>query len=134
VYFCTMKQFLTYWLIAVTLITGVASISVCRSERSVPAGSVTEDLHTVSNTRKAFYNACTLFSATGIMNEQIRLSHSVQAVSFRAISSLLNVFRINHSTQLTQQKFCTGNILFLQKSADKKRDGYYLYYLRKILI
>jgi hypothetical protein len=46
----------------------------------------------------------------------------------------LNVLRINHSTQLTQQKFCTGTILFHQKSADKKRDGYYLYYLRKILI
>lgn len=129
-----MKQFLTYCLIAVTLITGVASITVFRSESSGPAINITENSHNISNPRKAFFNDCNLLSTAGIMNEQIRLSHSVQTVSCRAISSLLNFLRKNHKTQITQQKFCTGNILFLQKSADKKRDGYYLYYLRKILI
>jgi len=129
-----MKQLLTYWLIAVTLITGVATVSVFRSESSVPAITITEKSHTISNPRKAFFNACNVLSTAGILNEQIRLSHSVQTISCRAISSLLNILRINHSTQLTQQKFCTGTILFHQKSADKKRDGYYLYYLRKILI
>lgn len=129
-----MKQFLTYCLIAVTLITGVASLTVSGNEASGPAVTITERSDSLSNPRKSFFNASTILLATGMMNEQIRLSHSVPALSSRFSTSLLNVFRINYSTQLTHQKFYTGKILLLAKSADKKRNGYYLYSLRKILI
>jgi len=88
----------------------------------------------IPNQQQSYFSSSDLFQAVGVNNEQIRLSNSLQNFSHRVLPSLLNAFRIQHSMQLTQQKFCTGTTAFLLNSANKQLDGYYLYHLRKLLI
>jgi len=127
-----MKRFLAYSFVAVALFFGVVSTSAFRNVSSVTAAS--DHKQSFPNHHQSFFSAADLFLSAGVNNEQIRLSNSVQNCSSRVLPSLLNVFRINHSIQLSLQKFVTGTTAFLLNSANKQLDGYYLYHLRKLLI
>ncbi len=129
-----MKRFFTYCLLAVTLFVGVTATSVFRNEHIVPNTGLTGHQRSLPDQRQSSFTANDLFLSVGMGNEQIRLTHSLQNLSFRVLPSLSNASRIIHSTQLVHQKFFTGYTIFLLKSAFKQLDGYYLYYLRKLLI
>jgi len=129
-----MKRFLTVCLVAVILLAGVAS--TFRVQRGTVAPDTTSSSHqkTTSDQHPSFFDASDLLLSTGMTNEQIRLTHSIPNVSYRIYPSLLNGYRIQHSEQMVQQKFFSGNVLFLLNCANKQLKGYYLYYLRKLLI
>lgn len=129
-----MKRFFTYCLLSVALFMGVAFTFVSRNE------SVKLDVSQITTNKPSADEHQSVFSATDLFlsvaagNEQIRLSHSFQYVTSRLLPSLSNLFRINHSVQLMNSQYCIGYTGFLLKSAYKQLDGYYLYYLRKLLI
>jgi len=129
-----MKRILAYFFVAVMLLVAVASTSVFRSERIIPVTNSTSNQQSPQGQHPSFFAAGDLCLSTGINNEQIRLSNSIQNISYRIYPSLLNAFRTNHSTQLADQKISTGTIVFLLSSAKKQLNGYYLYHLRKLLI
>jgi len=133
-YFCTMKRFVTYCFIAVTLFIGVASGFMPGSDIHHSSAKTIAHQQKLPDDHQSFFSASDLLLSVGMNNEQIRLTHSVQNISCRIFSSSLNAFRIQHSTQIENQKFCTRTTLFLLNSANKQLDGYYLYHLRKLLI
>jgi hypothetical protein len=133
-----VKRFLTYLLFAVALYTGVTSTYIVGNQHvermANPTETHTDFQHdaTASDQHQSFFSAPDLF-LTGLGSEQVRLSFSSQATSFRIIPFTDN-FRISHSLQIVHQKyFCTGKLFALQL-AHKQSDGYYLYHLRKLLI
>ena len=133
-YFCTVKRFLTYGLLLVVLFIGMNSISVPTNETFAPLTNSTENQQPEQGQHPSYFAAGNLFLFAGMNNEQIRLSHSMQSISYRIWPSSVNAFRTLHSTLLVYQKFFTGIAVFNQSSATKQLDGYYLYHLRKLLI
>jgi len=129
-----MKRFLTYCFIAATLFIGVASGFMQGSNMPHSFAKIPSHQQKLPADQPSFYSASDLFLSAGMNNEQIRLTHSVQNISYRIFPSSLNAFRIQHSTQIGNQKFVTRSTLFLLNSANKQLDGYYLYHLRKLLI
>ncbi|MDP4239789.1 MAG: hypothetical protein Q8904_10020 [Bacteroidota bacterium] len=129
-----MKRFLIYSLLAVALFSGVAVTTLSGNENGRPETKPTVHHKTAPDQQQGSFSAVNLFLATGVGNEQIRLSHSFQHVCFRLLNPFSDSFRINHSTQQERRLFFAGNAGFLLKSAHKQLDGYYLYYLRKLLI
>jgi len=119
----------------VTLFIGVASGSMPKSEilRSY-AKTTSHQQQQLPKDHQSFFSASDLMLSAGMNNEQIKLTHSGQNVSYRNFPSSLNAFRIHHSTQIGNQKFFTRSTLFLRNSANKQLNGYYLYHLRKLLI
>jgi len=133
-YFCRMKRFLSYCFIFITLFTGLVSTSVFKAGSVVLLPIAAESQQSIPDQHQSFFSAGNLLISVGINNEQIRLTHSIQNISYRVLPSLLNTFRVHHSTRIVNQNFftvCTG---VLNHSANKKSDGYYLYHLRKLLI
>jgi len=129
-----MKRFLPLCLVAVILFAGVASTSMIRQGTVALVSSSTNHQKSIPDQHQSFFDASDLFLSTGMINEQIRLTHSIPNVSYRIYPSLLNAYRIQHSEQLVQQRFFSGNVLYLLNSANRQLKGYYLYYLRKLLI
>jgi len=129
-----MKRFLAYYLILITLFTGIVSSSLFESRASIPESQYRGQNQSNPNPKQSFFSATDLFLPVGVNNEQIRLSNSLQNFSHRVLPSLLNSFRIQHSIQITQQKYCTGTTAYQLNSANKQLNGYYLYHLRKLLI
>ena len=125
---------MAYCFVFVALYLGVNSICMFRSEPVLPETNLQANQQSSDEQHPSYFTAGSLFLSAGINNEQLRLSHSLQNISYRIYPSLLNAFRTNHSTQLVHQKIFTGNALFLLNSAKKQMDGYYLYHLRKLLI
>jgi len=133
-YFCTMKRLLASGFLVVVLIFGVISMTMSTREPLVPLTNTHESQQPAQGQHQSFFGTGNLFLFAGMNNEQIRLTHSMQNVSYRIWPSLLNAFRTNHSTLLVDQKFFTGIAVFNLNSAKKQLDGYYLYHLRKLLI
>jgi len=129
-----MKRFMTFCFIAATLFIGVASGIMPGSDLLNSYPKLPSNQEKLPDDHQSFFSATDLLLSAGMNNEQIRLTHSVQNISCRIISSSMNAFRIHHSTQIENQKFFTRSILFLLNSANKQKDGYYLYHLRKLLI
>ena len=129
-----MKRILTHCLIITILFFGVAITAVQRNDAVVSAINLSGHKQSIPNQHRSCFTATDILSSVGMGNEQVRLNLSVQFVSIRIFSSLSNAFRINHSLQITRQKFYTSQNSFLLKSAYKELDGYYLYHLRKLLI
>ena len=129
-----MKRFLTVCLVAVILLAGVASTFRVQRGTVTPGSTSSSHQGSTPDQHASFFDASDLLLSTGMTNEQIRLTHSIPNLSYRIYPSLLNAFRIKHSEQLVQQKFFSGNVLFLLNYANKQSKGYYLYYLRKLLI
>ena len=129
-----MKRFLTCCFLAVTLFNGVASGCMKGSDIQLSCAYTSSLQQTDPNNHPSFFSATDLLLSVGMNNEQIRLTHSFQNVSSRIFPSLLNAFRIQHSTQTGNQKFIIRSALFLLNSANKHLDGYFLYHLRKLLI
>jgi len=125
---------MTYCFVVIALSFGVISVCMFRSEPVLPETNFQGNRQSSQEQHPSFFTAGSLFLSAGINNEQLRLSHSMQNVSYRIYPSLLNAFRTNHSTQLVHQKIFTGNAVFILSSAKKQMDGYYLYHLRKLLI
>ena len=133
-YFCTMKRLLAYGLLVVVLFIGVISMAMSTGEPLVSLTNSHENTQPEQGQHQSYLAAGNLFIFAGMNNEQIRLTHSMQSISYRIWPSLLNAFRTNRSTQLVHQKFFTGIAVFNLSSANKQLDGYYLYHLRKLLI
>jgi len=129
-----MKRFLAYYLILITLLAGAVSSSTFKTKAYSPVTPSKEQQQSIPNPHQSFFSASDLFLSLGVNSEQIRLSNSLQNFSYRVLPSLLNAFRIQHSIQITQQKFSTGTAAYVLNSANKQLDGYYLYQLRKLLI
>jgi len=129
-----MKRFLSYCFIIVTLFTGLASTSVFKGGSSITFPNTTERQQSIPDQHQSFFAAGDLLISSGMNNEQIRLTHSIKNISYRVLPSLLNFFRMNHSTQIENQKYFTGYTFFLKHASNRKLDGYYLYHLRKLLI
>ena len=133
-YFYIMKRFLAYYLVAVTLLTGVTSMFAPRSLFFHTPTDLSVHHQPSSNTRPSFVTTIDLFLSAGVNNEQIRLSNSGQNFSYRLLPSQLHAFRMFHSAQVVRQKFFMGTTASLLNSSRKQLDGYYLYHLRKLLI
>jgi len=129
-----MKRFVTYCLIAAILFIGVASGFMPGSDIHHSDTKTTAHQQKLPKDHQSFFSASDLMLSAGMNNEQIKLTHSGQNVSYRNFPSSLNAFRIHHSTQIGNQKFFTRSTLFLRNSANKQLNGYYLYHLRKLLI
>ncbi len=113
---------------------GVAFTFVSRNESIRLDANQIATNKPLADQHQSVFSATDLFLSVAAGNEQIRLSHSFQYVTSRLLPSLSNLFRINHSVQLMNSQYCIGYTGFLLKSAYKQLDGYYLYYLRKLLI
>ena len=129
-----MKRLLTYCLLTVALFMGVATTFVSRNESVKLDMSQATTNKPLPDQHQSVFSATDLFLSIAAGNEQIRLSHSFQYVTSRLLPSLSNLFRISHSVQLMNSLYYIGYTGFLLKSAYKQLDGYYLYYLRKLLI
>ena len=129
-----MKRFAAYCLIVVTLFIGVASTSMVSNTSFSHVANSPAHEQSSSNDHQSFFTANELPFSVGMNTEQIRLSHSIQNFSHRVLPSLLNAFRIQHSSKIDLQKYFTIHSVFLLNSANKQMDGYYLYHLRKLLI
>ena len=129
-----MKRFLAYYFVVIALFIGVVSTTAFRNISTATVTAVANHKQSFPNPHQSFFSAADLFLSAGMNNEQIRLTNSIQNCSFRVLPSLFNTFRINHSIQLSLQKFFTGTTAFLLNSSYKQLDGYYLYHLRKLLI
>ena len=129
-----MKRFLVYCMVVVTLFLGVKSTSVRRNSGSLLHIESHLQKESLPEQHKYSFSSVDLLVSIGMGNEQIRLNHSSQYLSTRIISSLTNTFRISHSGQLAFLQYLNGCTAFSLKSAFKQLDGYYLYYLRKLLI
>jgi hypothetical protein len=128
-----MKRLMAYCLVAMTLLAGVITSTV-----HAPQTNLSE---TVSASKKNFpdhkqssFSATDVFASVGITNEQIRLTNSFQQVSIRLFSSNSHDGRIIYSEKIAHRQYVSGYVDFQLKSAFKQLDGYYLYYLRKLLI
>jgi hypothetical protein len=131
-----MKRLITYCLLAVALLTGITTTTVCRSEAlNSKTGLSNHNQQSLPDQQQSSFTANDLFCSIGTGSEHSsRLTYSYQYLSFRTLSSLSDASRIHHSIQLTRQQFSAGITAFLLKSAFKQSDGYYLYHLRKLLI
>jgi hypothetical protein len=129
-----MKRFLAYCLLAVTLLIGVTSVSICKNEIARQETRLNEDHKSIPDQQQYSLSSTNMLFSIGIGNDQVRLSNSFQHISFRILPSLSNTLRLIRSEQLVNQKLFTGYTIFLLKSAFKQLDGYYLYHLRKLLI
>ena len=129
-----MKRFLAYCLLAVTLFIGVASTAMFGSESSRSEIKLAANHKVFPDQHQGSFSAINLFLSTGIGNQQTELLHSFQNTSFRLFNTSSNSFSISHSTRQGSRQFSAGCTCFLLKSAYKQLDGYYLYFLRKLLI
>jgi hypothetical protein len=129
-----MKRFLAYYFVVIALFAGVVSTTAFRNISTATVSADTDHKQSFPNHQQSFFLSADLFLSSGVNSEQIRLTNSIQHCSTRVFSSLLNTFRINHSIQLSLQKYFTVQTSFLLNSANKQLDGYYLYHLRKLLI
>ncbi|MDP4239558.1 MAG: hypothetical protein Q8904_08835 [Bacteroidota bacterium] len=129
-----MRYIITFCLLVVTLFAGAATTSISKSEISVPKHLLTslprnsspDHHHTRFNSGNLFFDS--------VGNEQIRLTNSLQHLSFRILPSFSKASRVRYSNRLDQQKFITGHAQFLLKAAFNQTTGYYLYHLHKLLI
>ena len=129
-----MKRFLAYCLLSVVLLVGAASVFVFRNESVKLDGKQLVTNKPFADQHQSIFSATDLFLSIAAGNEQIRLSHSFQSVTSRLLPSQSHLFRISHSVKLMNNQYFIGYTCFLLRSAYKQSDGYYLYYLRKLLI
>jgi hypothetical protein len=129
-----MKRFITYCLVAVALFFGATTATMSGGD-NVGDITVSNDQHQSSSpAHHSCFSAMDLFQSAAIANSHIRLTYSVQHLSFRVLHSFSNAFRINYSVRIDFQKYVCGSGDFLLKASFKQLDGYYLYHLRKLLI
>jgi len=127
-----MKRFLIYSLMTVTLFFGVARLGV---SDTVQKTTVSANVNNQNHDDSLFQLSATDFGlAGGVGTEQFRLQNLFQQTSFRLLSFSSNAFRVANSIQLSHRQYLVSVTNFLLKSAFRQLDGYYLYYLRKILI
>ncbi|HEY6914301.1 MAG TPA: hypothetical protein VI413_06465 [Paludibacter sp.] len=129
-----MKRLLAYCLVVVILLAGVITTSVSAPENVLSKSTSAAGKKNLPDHKQSSFNAADVFASVGMTNEQVRLTNSFQHVTSRIFSSTSNGHRIIYSEQIAQQQYASGYTGFLLKSAFKQLDGYYLYYLRKLLI
>ncbi len=133
--FCRMKHFIPFCLFVVALFAGVTTVSILKSEIVVPKYRLTTgQQNSLPDHHQNNFNPSNLLSEAGVRNGQIRYPNSFQYLSFRVLPSSSKASRIRHSARLEHQKYITGYIRFLLKSAFNQTNGHYLYHLRKLLI
>ena len=133
-YFCNMKRFLIYCLVAVSLFVGVNSTSMLRSERVLDQTSSTTHKQTIPEHQHSYLSATDALVSIGMRNEQVRLTNLLQCFSCRVTTSLTNAFRVSYLQQIALLRYFKFDSVFSLSSAFKQLDGYYLYHLCKLLI
>lgn len=133
-YLCDMKRLMAYCLLAVTLLTGVIATTVHTHEIALSKAASAASKEHSPDCKQSSFNATDVFASVGMTNEHIRLANSFQQGSIRLFSSTSHGVRIIYSEQIVHRQYVSGYTDFLLKSAFKQLDGYYLYYLRKLLI
>ena len=133
-YFCSMKRFLLYCLVAVSLFIGVNGTSVLRSERVLAPTSATTHKQALPEHQHAYLSATDMLVSVGMRNEQVHLTNLLQCFSCRVTNSLSNAFRVSYFQQIALLHYFKFDTVFSLKSAFMQLDGYYLYHLRKLLI
>lgn len=130
-----MKHFITFCLLVVTLFAGATTVSIPKSKIVMPKHRITAGQHnSLPDHHQTGFNVSDFLLGVVAENGQIRLTNSFQHLSFRISPLSSKASRGKHSASLEHQKYITGYILFLLKSAFNQTNGYYLYYLRKLLI
>lgn len=127
-----MKRLIIYCLLTVILILGVASLTVYNKTNASNFGLSGQQQSLPGQSESSFNNK-DFFLPVGLGNGQPSLLTS-QSLSFRITTSFSNTSRINYLVQLQLQQLAKSNARFLLQSSFKQRNGYYLYYLRKLLI
>lgn len=129
-YFCRMKRLMLYCIIVVSLFAGLTNFAF-NQDLSVKAES------TIANSKEHHAGSELHISSAN----PFVLLHGERTESFIQITSgvsrtvpLTYLFRINYSTQLLLQSFNSLREFYLENCALKKYTGYYIYYLRKLLI
>ena len=131
-YLCDMKRFLIYSLMAVTLFLGVARFTM--PDESAVSTILTGAHQPSTDDNQFHFQAADFYYTGGAGVELFRLQNLFQQSSLRLFSFSSNVLRVANSIQLSHRQYLVSTTSFLLKSAFKQLDGYYLYYLRKILI
>ena len=129
-----MKRILTYCSVALYLLVGATSLLVSESKLLLDETGLATHQQTSHNDRQPVFSTTDLFVSPGRTTEQTRLNYSFQSFSIQFNLTFSNAFRISYLAQIIRQRYLTGNTVFLQQSAFKQLDGYYLYHLCKLLI
>ncbi len=127
-----MKRLIIYCLLTVTLILGVASVTVYNKTNVSDAG-LSGQQPSLPGQPASNFSTIDFYLPVALGNGQTSLL-TPQSLSFRINTSFSNTSRINYLVQLQLQQFAVSNTRFLLQSSLKQRNGYYLYHLRKLLI
>lgn len=129
-----MKRRLKYGLFALALLLGVInacmyiSTGISHAQKQETKAEIRKDIQA----RKAFFSqVISPFSSLGY--EQIRTT-SFGSGSVGRIIPYNYLFQLSHSNQLFALQFISANGIYAQYSAQIQIQGFYLYYLRKLLI
>ena len=127
-----MNRFLIYCLTAVTLFLGVTRFVASDKMQST---TVAANADNQKSDRNLFYFSSVDYGFVGGTSaEQFRLQNLFQQTSFRLLSYSSNALRVANSVQLSYRQYLVSASDCMLRSAFKQLDGYYLYFLRKILI
>ena len=132
-YFCSMKRLITYCLLTVTLIFGVASTTVYNKTNATANETISQHQSWPQQSESNFSNS-NFLTSVGLGNGQTSLLYAAQSLAYRITTSFSNTARINHLVQLQLQQLTLSNASYLLQSAFNQRNGYYLYHLCKLLI
>ncbi len=128
-----MKRILKYCLLTVSLLIGVTTVNLYKSEivfnASVPVTA--EEKYDLSTANDFFSQQKLPFEQSG--NQELRIFVGTQSIPERILDET-NSLRINHFRQLSLQKIYSSGIDFTKQLTQKESFGFYLFFLCKILI
>jgi hypothetical protein len=131
-YFCIVKNRFSYIvkLISAVIIIAVLQTYVYRPDKIIIDNNFqkTESQHS----SKCYFDSVN-FAEIASGTEHFRDFNRTTSSLFRIIP-VSYMFRILRSLNLEQQKYISYHQFYALKYADNQVDGYYLYYLRKLLI
>lgn len=126
-----MKQILKYGLLLISLL--IAGIWVHTSPQEalfIHKHIPTE--HSAENTSECSFNA-PQFLSLGSQSELNHVNYTPSQSVNRVTNTLSYEMRITHSVLLNRLLYAQRQVCYLFKSSVKQLDGYYLYYLCKML-
>lgn len=131
-YFCNVINRFSYIvkLISAVIIISVLQTYVYRPDK-IDIESILQKTES-HNSSKCYFDAVN-FAEIATGTEHFRDFNHNSSSLFRTIPSSY-MFRILRSLNLEQQKYISYHQFYALKYADNQVDGYYLYYLRKLLI
>jgi len=128
-----LKRILKYCLLTVSLLIGVTTINLYKSQIIFNASASVniEEKYDLSAANDCFSRQNLPFEQSG--NQELRIFVGSQSIPERILDET-NSFRINHSRQLSLQKIYSSGLDFIKQLTQKESFGFYLFFLCKILI